>query len=95
MGVTLCLNAAAKISHRAQGIAALASRWHAVATCSEGTQSRYSNSFANLEAGNPFDSLELNFSESDLESLDYMPIPTNSQLATYMSSYNKRQAFGM
>ncbi|GKG63526.1 neuropeptides B/W receptor type like protein, partial [Tanacetum coccineum] len=31
-GVILCLNAAAKISHRAQGIAALASRWHALAS---------------------------------------------------------------
>lgn len=95
LGVTLCLNAAAKISHRAQGIASLASRWHAVATCAEGTNSRHSNSFTNLEAGNPFDSWELNYSESDLESLDYMPIPTNSQLANYMSSYHKRQAFVM
>ncbi|GJS18298.1 neuropeptides B/W receptor type like protein [Tanacetum coccineum] len=33
VGVILCLNAAAKISHRAQGIAALASRWHALASC--------------------------------------------------------------
>lgn len=93
--VTLCLNAAAKISHRAQAIASLASRWHAVATCAEGTQSRHSSSFTNLEAGNPFGSLEYSYSESDLESLDYMPIPTNSQLASYMSSHHKRQAFVM
>nr|GEV78628.1 protein kinase-like domain-containing protein [Tanacetum cinerariifolium] len=33
VGVILCLNTAAKISHRAQGIAALASRWHALASC--------------------------------------------------------------
>ncbi|GJX29094.1 putative RNA-directed DNA polymerase [Tanacetum coccineum] len=33
VGVILCLNAVAKISHRAQGIAALPSRWHALASC--------------------------------------------------------------
>ncbi|KAI3694158.1 hypothetical protein L1987_77119 [Smallanthus sonchifolius] len=33
VGLILCLNAAAKISHRAQGVAALATRWHALASC--------------------------------------------------------------
>nr|GFB01642.1 hypothetical protein CTI12_AA197050 [Tanacetum cinerariifolium] len=52
VGVILCLNAAAKISHRAQGIAALASRWHALASCGPDDRSnmRFSHSNGNLEA---------------------------------------------
>ncbi|KAJ4712532.1 DUF3537 domain-containing protein [Melia azedarach] len=63
VGIVICLNAAAKISHRAQGLGSVAGRWHA------------------------------NYSESDVESVDYEPIPTNTQLASYMSMYHKRQAF--
>ncbi|GKB87101.1 amidohydrolase 1, partial [Tanacetum coccineum] len=52
VGVILCLNAVAKISHRAQGIAALASRWHALASCGPDGRShmRFSHSNGNLEA---------------------------------------------
>lgn len=96
VGIVLCLNAAAKISHRAQGIGSVVSRWHALATCNsnEASLSGYSNSGGNLEATNPV-GFSMNFSESDLESTDYyMPISTNTQLTSNMSSYHKRQAFG-
>lgn len=96
VGITLCLHAATRISHRAQGIASLASRWHALVTCTsnESSHSRHSNSSGNLEAAAQLNSLHLDYSESDLESLDFAGMPTNTQLASYMSSYHKRQAFG-
>uniref|UniRef100_A0A1D1ZKY4 Uncharacterized protein n=1 Tax=Anthurium amnicola TaxID=1678845 RepID=A0A1D1ZKY4_9ARAE len=33
IGIVICLNAATRISHRAQSLASLASRWHVLATC--------------------------------------------------------------
>ncbi|XP_022776276.1 uncharacterized protein LOC111317976 isoform X1 [Durio zibethinus] len=96
VGIILCLHAATKISHRAQGIASLASRWHALATCTSTDESlRGSNSVGNMEAFNQLNSLHLTFSESDLESVDYVAMPTTMQLASYMSSYHRRQAFVM
>jgi hypothetical protein len=90
------LHAATKISHRALGIASIASRWHALATCGQNdtAQLRVSNSTGNLEAANLQNSARINYSESDLESFDYIAMPTNMQLASYMTSYHKRQAFG-
>ncbi|EOY00846.1 Uncharacterized protein TCM_010771 isoform 2 [Theobroma cacao] len=96
VGIILCLHAATKISHRAQGIASLASRWHALATCTSTEASlRGSNSVGNMEAFNQLNSLRMTFSESDLESVDYVAMPTTTQLASYVSSYHRRQAFGM
>ncbi|KAL0004510.1 hypothetical protein SO802_012071 [Lithocarpus litseifolius] len=97
VGIILCLHAATKISHRAQAITSLASRWHALVTCSsaDSSQHRVSNNVGNMEPENFLNYIDINYSESDLESLDYVAIPTNSQLASYMSSYHKREAFGM
>jgi hypothetical protein len=98
VGLILCLHAAAKISHRAQNIASLASRWHALATCS--TDSNYAttpNSSGNLV---PFPAhlFMRDYSESDLESLESASTHGNShgtaQLASYMSSYHKRESLG-
>ncbi|GJT16538.1 hypothetical protein Tco_0875244 [Tanacetum coccineum] len=51
--VILCLNAVAKISHRAQGIAALASRWHALASCGpDGRKGNYYRYLAEFKSGN-------------------------------------------
>ncbi|KAL5998168.1 hypothetical protein ACLOJK_009106 [Asimina triloba] len=96
VGIILCLHGAAKITHKAQGVAAVASRWHALATCSSTSDAplRVSNSAMNLEAG-PVHVLHVNYSESDLESADTGGLPANPQLGPYMSSYNKRQALGM
>uniref|UniRef100_A0A6N2N4M0 Uncharacterized protein n=1 Tax=Salix viminalis TaxID=40686 RepID=A0A6N2N4M0_SALVM len=96
VGIIICLHAATKISHRALGIASIASRWHALATCGQNdtSQLRVSNSMGNLEAAmNPQNSQRINYSESDSESFDYIAMPTNMQLASYMTSYHKRQAF--
>ncbi|CAA2996509.1 uncharacterized protein LOC111378368 isoform X1 [Olea europaea subsp. europaea] len=96
VGTILCLNAAAKISHRAQAVGSLASRWHALMTCSaDSSQLRTSNSTGNLDAASNSGSYYMNYSESDLDSLDFIYGPTNTQLASYMSSYHKRLALGM
>lgn len=94
-GITLCLNAAAKISHRAQGIASLASRWHATVTCSsdEASQLRVSSSIGNLGVASTMGSVIINKSESDLESLEHIAMPRNTHLDSCISSYHKRQAF--
>ncbi|XP_058102232.1 uncharacterized protein LOC131246290 [Magnolia sinica] len=96
VGIILCLHAAAKVSHRAQGIASVACRWHALVTCSstDPSQLRATNSAGNLEADAPY-TIPVNYSESDLESLDNVALPTNPQFASYMSSYHKRQALVM
>lgn len=47
-----------------------------------------------MEAAHALNSLVLSYSESDLESMDYVAMPTHTQLASYMSSYHRRQAFG-
>jgi len=96
VGLVLCLHAAAKISHRAQNISSIASRWHALATCS--TDSNYvttPNGSGNLV---PFPAhlFLRDYSESDLESLETASLHGNSagtaQLASYMSSYHKRES---
>ncbi|KAE8713498.1 hypothetical protein F3Y22_tig00110206pilonHSYRG00004 [Hibiscus syriacus] len=96
VGIILCLHAATRISHRAQGIASFASRWHAMATCTSTDASlRGSNSAGSMEALNHSNSLHMTFSESDLDSVDYFAMPTTTQLASYMSSYHRRQALVM
>lgn len=66
-------------------------------TCSSGDPSQMGvdNDTENLETSYPAGSLPINYSETDLESIDYVPVPTNTQLASYMSMYHKREAFGM
>ncbi|KAL6175015.1 hypothetical protein ACLB2K_051658 [Fragaria x ananassa] len=92
VGIIICLQAAAKISHRAQGLASVTSRWHAMVTCSSGDPSQMGVD-NDTETSYPAFSLPINYSETDLESIDYVPVPTNTQLASYMSMYHKREAF--
>lgn len=96
VGISVCLHAASKISHKAQRVASIASRWHALVTCNSSL--RGSNSVNNFEAtaNSMASSIPTNFSESDLESLDSVgPPPNYTRLASHAASYNKRQAFGM
>ncbi|KAL2465442.1 Protein of unknown function (DUF3537) [Abeliophyllum distichum] len=95
VGIVLCLNAAAKISHRAQGLGSIASRWHALVSCNsnDGSFSAVSDSGGNSDVPHPVRPLSVHYSENDLESGDYMQLPTNLQLTSSMSSYQKRQAF--
>ncbi|TKY59871.1 hypothetical protein E2542_SST16965 [Spatholobus suberectus] len=97
VGIIICLHAATRISHRAQGIVSLASRWHAMVTCtsSDASQLRSSASAGSLEAANHLNSIHIDYSESDVESMDYAGMSTNTQRASYMSSHHKRQAFVM
>ncbi|URD89276.1 hypothetical protein MUK42_26594, partial [Musa troglodytarum] len=92
IAVVLCLNAASKISHRAQGVASLASRWHAyVACCPADPQMQSTNSSWNLEAI-PASSSLMDYSESNSESLENMALHNNAQLSSFVTSYHKRQA---
>ncbi|KAG2322153.1 hypothetical protein Bca52824_015366 [Brassica carinata] len=101
VGIILCLHAATKISHRAQAIASVASKWHAIMSCSstDSTQIRTSPSGAHLEATtNPPVSFRISHSESDVESMDHytrMSASNNSHSPSYMSmsAYHRRQAF--
>lgn len=97
VGIVICLNAAAKITHRAQGLGSVASRWHASVTCSSNsvTQMGINSNGGSVEAANSSTSIPTSYSESDLESVEYVPMATNTQLASYMTMYHKRQAFGM
>lgn len=96
VGIVLCLSAAAKISHRAQSLGSVASRWHALVTCNANDGSGSGNAENGGNAGpHPSGSLSFNCSESDLESADYMPLPSNIHPSPSKSSYERRQAFGM
>lgn len=97
LGLVICLNAAAKISHRAQGLGSVASRWHALVTCNNNdtSVSGLPSDGKNGETPTTVSQLPVNYSEGDLESADCMPPPTNIQLTSTMSPYHKRQAFGM
>ena len=94
VGVVLCLHSAAKITHRAQGVASVASKWHAWITCGSGSSHlRGSNGSGNFEVV-PATSVAMDYSESDLESLDNVTLQTTTQITSHMSSYHKRQALG-
>ncbi|KAG6634984.1 uncharacterized protein LOC122280566 isoform X2 [Carya illinoinensis] len=97
VGIIIFLQSAAKISHRAQSLASVTSRWHALLTCNSdnASQTGISNNVRSMEAAIPAGPLHINYSESDMESIDYVPVPTNSQLASNMSLYHKRQALVM
>lgn len=98
MGLVICLHGAAKISHKSQGIASLASRWHALVTCSSSNNESTHGTHRVQSSGNlaafPASFLTMDFSESDLESVENGPVQNNTQLAYYMSSYHKREALG-
>ncbi|XP_042041881.1 uncharacterized protein LOC121787264 [Salvia splendens] len=93
-GIVLCLSAAAKISHRAQSLGSIASRWHALVTCNsnDGSGSGNVENGGNAEP-HPSGSLSFNCSESDLESADYIPLPSDIHPTPSKSSYERRQAF--
>lgn len=44
---------------------------------------------------NSVGNISRNQSESDIDSIDYVPLPTNMQVTSHMSSYQRRQSFGM
>lgn len=91
VGITLCLNAAAKISHRAQSLGSITSRWHALATCN--SNNAQSGVTTNGVLANPVGNISRNQSESDIDPTDYVPLPTNLQVTSHMSSYQRRQSF--
>lgn len=97
VGLIISLQAAAKITHRAQGTGSVAAKWHSLVTCAsdDTSQVEIGTNSGGSEAANPSNLLHINYSESDLEAVDYVPVPTTNQLASYMSSYHKRQSFVM
>ncbi|KAL8138167.1 hypothetical protein V2J09_004168 [Rumex salicifolius] len=98
VGIILCLHGATKISHRAQAIASVASKWHAILTNNSSgiLQSRLTSSASSVDASNSNHRIPpINFSESDLESMYYFSMLANSHLATIVSSYHQRESFVM
>ncbi|GAA0170371.1 guanyl-nucleotide exchange factor [Lithospermum erythrorhizon] len=97
VGLVFCLSAAAKLSHRAQGLGSVASRWHALVTCNSGDAppSFSANNSGILNDANQMGSYFASCSESDLESFDNQAYPTinHTQITSVMSTYHKRQAF--
>ncbi|CAN6464202.1 unnamed protein product [Victoria cruziana] len=92
VGISLCLHAAAKITHRAQGVASVASRWHAAATCCSASDVEDQKSIDHAASTLDQDfSLSSNESESDLESMSSRRFP-NTRFAASVSSYQKREA---
>ncbi|XP_076901965.1 uncharacterized protein LOC143556564 [Bidens hawaiensis] len=91
VGITLYLSAAAKISHRAQGLGSVACRWHALVTCDSNDASGISIDSKNMEAA--ASSMSLDISESELESSDFVPFAIHNRFASSTSSYHKRQSF--
>jgi len=59
------------------------------------SQLRSSASAGSLEAANHLNAIQVDYSESDLESMDYAGMFTNTQWTSYVSSHHKRQAFGV
>eukprot|EP01018_Ginkgo_biloba_P003926 Gb_35699 [translate_table: standard] len=93
LGVVLCLRAAARMTHRGQSIASIASKWHALATCNlSSVSSDGQSSTVNVDQPHPMLSAEY---DSDLEPSEDLNLPSASQLAPYMTSYHKRQALVM
>ncbi|KAI3499539.1 hypothetical protein L1887_35342 [Cichorium endivia] len=89
VGIVLCLSAASKVSHRAQGLGSVACRWHALVTCD-------SNDSFQSQSELPIDSKNLDVactSQSELESGDFVPLSVHNQFASSTSSYHKRQSF--
>lgn len=96
VGVILCLRAAAKTTHRAQGIASVASQWHAWATCNscDAIESKDEINGDGSTDVFPIYSLFAAEYESDMES-EALNIPNDSQFASHVASYHKRQALVM
>eukprot|EP00257_Ricinus_communis_P018986 XP_015577835.1 uncharacterized protein LOC8266338 isoform X2 [Ricinus communis] len=92
VGLVICLHAAAKTTHRAQAVASTASKWHALVTCSS-SKAAASSSIRDFKGPNMASSMRINYSQCDLESVDYVPVPTNSQLTSSTQAYDMRQAF--
>ncbi|KAG5230290.1 NADH-ubiquinone oxidoreductase [Salix suchowensis] len=95
VGLIISLHAAAKITHRAQGTGSVAAKWHSIVTCAydDTSQVETGSNCGSSEAANTGHLIHINYSESDLEAVDYVPVPTTTQLASYMSTYHKRQSF--
>ncbi|GAB4860478.1 hypothetical protein Ancab_035637 [Ancistrocladus abbreviatus] len=93
VGIIICLHSATKITHRAQALVSVASRWHALVTSNSTESIGTSANGRNLEGAGVSVPIIMNYSASDLESTDDIPVTTNVQLASYVSSYHKRQAF--
>ncbi|KAI3497486.1 hypothetical protein L1887_40127 [Cichorium endivia] len=85
VGIVLCLSAASKVSHRAQGLGSVACRWHALVTCdsNDSFQSQYEL---------PIDSKNLDVactSQSELESGDFVPLSVHNQFACSFVLFNR------
>lgn len=79
-GLFLCLLGAARITHRAQGIASLATRWHMLVTSASASSSNWPKP----------ETMEQDGLHSDADSDLLIPVSTSSD----SSSFQIRQALG-
>lgn len=92
-GLVLCLQGAAKITHKAQHIVASVSKWHALATCSPGSVLERSSSNT-MKVYGPAHPLLHNRSQSseDLEGANREISSFHEELAHDLEAFQKRQA---
>lgn len=92
-GLVLCLQGAAKITHKAQHIVASVSKWHAMATCSPGTiLEASSNSAAGKVYGPAHPLLHTRSQSSDDLEASSRNLNFSEELAHDLEAFQKRQA---
>lgn len=93
-GLALCLKGAAKITHKAQQIVAIVSKWHALATCSPSALNDRSSQGSGLTYGPAHPNLNRGSSSEDLEGSAREWNSLEEELAHDLEAYQKRQALG-
>lgn len=93
-GLVLCLKGAAKITHKAQRIVAIVSKWHALATCSPSALNDHSSQGSGLTYGPAHPHLNRGSSSEDLEASGREWNSLEEELAHDLEAYQKRQALG-
>ena len=92
-GLALCLQGAAKITHKAQHIVASVSKWHALATCSPGTLVEHSSADqAGLVYGPAHPLLQSRTQSSEDLDASSRDLNFSQELAHDLEAFQKRQA---
>ncbi|XP_043725720.1 uncharacterized protein LOC122672291 [Telopea speciosissima] len=93
-GFFLCLLGAARITHRAQGIVSIATRWHMLVTCASASSSNTLKDILPVANGNPRPTASKCSSDSESEvhisisSQDTTSFQTRQALVTYLQHNN-------
>lgn len=93
-GLALCLKGAAKITHKAQQIVAIVSKWHALATCSPSALNDRSSQGSGVTYGPAHPNLNRGSSSEDLEASGREWNSLEEELAHDLEAYQQVQALG-